>query len=309
MQTAFKSIVVFLLVIIGSNMAAQNSVGIYNMSSGSPEGGSSLVILENGKFVILYFGGAQIGYWKNTGNNTILFTPYKEESSFQVYGRKNNLLKNKIKIAFFGFENASTFISSHTSKPKTFKRVFNEDANCFAPLYTKVFDAYTKEIYFAVEQGLKDPEVVSFGTEGYNDFVAYYIPSPQIDSFVGVMKEDKLYIEENEGVVKRDLPSEGEDILFIRDLANSIDQVEDVKNFNPQYNSFQAELPSYYVFDESKGAYIDLDEYKEGMELDIEEYDYDDISILYEYKRCIPNIRKASNITIDEGSVFIERCE
>ena len=308
-KTVLNGLMCFLFIVTTTNMIAQDITGIYRMPSGNPEGGSTLVALENGKYIIFYFGGAQIGRWKNVGDHNVVFTPHQEESSFQVYGRKDSDLNNKIRIAFFGFENGPTLLGIDTSRKDSFKKVFNDDANCFGPLHVEVFDTNTKEIRFATQQELGGIETVAFDIKGYNDFIAYYVGSQSVDSFYAVFKENKLFFDENAGITQSDLPEEGEDIQYARELTNTIDHIEKVKYCNPQYHLFQDPIPSFYVFNEEKGAYLDPDSYQEDQELIPDEYDYDDMSIIYAYNRCSPNIVNIPRIEMDKGSVFIEKCD
>ncbi len=143
--------ILLLLTIFTFNMAnAQNNsiVGIYNLGSSSPEGGSHLLVFKDNSFAITYFGGIQTGKWEKKGENKYMFIPHTKETVFELYGRHNNLIANSTKIAFNGFENSQTFIQLRNNADEEYnmQQVFNNNANCFSYPYVHTFKTVAKSI-------------------------------------------------------------------------------------------------------------------------------------------------------------------
>ena len=80
-------------------------IGLYALSSSTPEGGAHMFVLENGTYAIAYFGGIRTGQWKKIKDDTFRFTPNTKQSEFELYGRYNRDLGDSLKIFFNGFEN------------------------------------------------------------------------------------------------------------------------------------------------------------------------------------------------------------
>ncbi|PKV49134.1 hypothetical protein ATE84_1151 [Aquimarina sp. MAR_2010_214] len=290
---------------------AQNKediVGLYSLGSHSPEGGSHLFVLENGKFVITYFGGVQVGQWKKERDHTFLFTPNVKTNQFELYGRHNKNIKDSLKISFMGFEESQNFVGLKKTKDDVhiMKQVFNEDANCFNYPYVEIFKKHTDIISFMTSNEEMKATIIDFDTKNFNDFIAYFFPSEnEAYPFYAKLKENKLYLDENEYSEKHPLPAEGEDIEFIRAIANK-NTSEDKIFCNPSYNKFEGNINDSYVFNKEKEAYIHPDYYTEGDEF--KEDTYDNLSIIYEYQACTNDLSKNIDFKIEDKPIFQVNC-
>ena len=84
---------------------AKSIVGQYSMSfnSGhSPEGGVTLALLENQKYVIVSFGTVLVGDWRIVKGQYLHLLPYRTEYPFYVFGRHDAELQDATKIRFEG---------------------------------------------------------------------------------------------------------------------------------------------------------------------------------------------------------------
>ena len=68
---------------------AESIVGEYSMSFGnySPEGGSSLALLDNQRYVIVGFGVVLVGDWRIVKGKYLHLIPHRTEYPFYVFGR------------------------------------------------------------------------------------------------------------------------------------------------------------------------------------------------------------------------------
>ncbi|WP_128755228.1 hypothetical protein [Aquimarina sediminis] len=293
---------------------AQNDmdvVGLYSLGSSSPEGGNHLFVLENGKFVITYFGGVQVGEWSLTSNTTILFTPDIKKNEFELYGRYNKNIGNTVRISFEGFEEASSFISLKKTKDDKhiMKKVFNENANCFNYPYVKNFRSTTETISFMVLKEEMETLIYDFNTKGFNDFIAFFCKNEdEAYPFYATFKHNRLYLDENGYSTKQQLPKEGEDIDFIRRVASKNASNKTIL-CNPSYHLFEGNINENHIFDKEKGAYINPQCYIEGDEfMDKEEF-FENMEIIYEYEALKISLSKYHEFRVDNTPIFITNCQ
>lgn len=311
-----NKILVILLILISNMANAQNNtriIGLYSLGSSSPEGGSHLFVLENGKYAITYFGGIQVGHWEFVNNEVCKFSPNVKEQEFELFGRHNKDLNDSVKVFFIGFEESQTFIHVGTAKGSALvmKRVFNADANCFSFPYTHVFKADGKRVsLMSKEYNQKSKPVVTFeNPEGYNDFVAYFFHHDNsVRPFLAKFNSDTLYFEDGVSSQKSPLDEEDEDIGFIKDFVNKETDVNQVY-FNPSYNMFEGDINESHVFNEQKGAFIDTLFYAEGAENVQSDEAFDNMSFIYSFERLKESTSKTVKIEIDENPLFWVVCD
>ncbi|WP_160112093.1 hypothetical protein [Aquimarina sp. AU58] len=309
-----KRILIFVIICMMNKSMAQNKeniVGLYALGSHSPEGGSHLFVLENGKFVITYFGGVQVGNWRIDRDQTFLFTPNTKKNEFELYGRYNKKAQNSLKISFMGFEESRSFVCLKKSKDDHYimKQVFNDDANCFGYPYVGTFKKDSDVISFmAINEGM-NTAIYDFNIKGLNDFIAcFFTRENEAYPFYVTLKDNKLYIDENEYSEKHPLPTEGEDIEFIRAIANK-NTSETVLLYNSSYNHFKEDINANHIFDKEKQAYIIPGLYKEGNENRIDDEAFFDMSIIYKYELCTGTFAKSVDYKIEDKPIFQVNCK
>ena len=315
-------ITIILMTTIANAQNNPNIAGTYSLGSHSPEGGSHLIVLENGIYAITYFGGIQSGKWELTEDAIYKFSPNIKESKFELFGRHNKDLKGNTKIFFTGFENSETFIQLRTSikeEEYTMQRVFNIDANCFDFPYVHTFKTDANSISLMFENyGDGRSKIITFNnSEGYNDFLANYIEVDRYEArpFYATFKEDSLYFEENNSSSRTPLDEDDEDIEFLKNMIEMV-MNRDTIYLNPSYNMFGGldseeeaqDIHEHHVFNEQKNAFVDTEYYIEGEEYMKSDESFDNMSIIYAYK-VLKEFSKASvKFEIDENSIFQVSC-
>ncbi len=299
-------------------MNAQNNptiVGIYSLGPSSPEGGSNLIVLENGKYAIIYFGGIQVGHWEFIDDKVCKFTPNIKEQEFELFGRHNKDLNDSTRISFMGFEENETFFSTgkkNENENIIMKRVFNPGANCFSYPYVHKFGAIENNILFmATAYNKKSSPVISFKNPvRYNDFVAFYFHKDENTSqpFFTTFKENKLFFNDGNYSQKSPLEENDEDIKFVIDFIHK-DKEKDKVYFNPFYNFFEGDINETYIFNEEKGAFIDTKYYAEGVEYSNPEAEYDNMSIIYSFDKLKDSTIEMVKYQADENSLFYVICD
>lgn len=290
--------------------AQDNIVGMYSLGGASPEGGSHLIVLENGKYAIMYFGGIQAGNWEHTQNNVYRFTPNPSKNQFELYGRHNKNLGEEIRVQFNGFENGETFIHLGAANDEvyTMKRVFNIGANGFSFPYVYTVKSKGDVISFMSKSYHQGGNTFATfkGAQEYNDFVANFFGEDHVSEsrpFTATFKEDRLYFEDDNGSPRSPLDEDDEEITEIMELiAQEMDR--EMVYFNPSYNRFGGDINEYHVFNEEKGAYIDEEYYDEGEEDIASEDSYDSMSIIYAFKVLKDRTTEPVEFIIDENPIF-----
>ncbi len=306
---------------------AQNNpdiVGLYNLGSSSPEGGSHLFVLGNGNYAITYFGGIQTGKWNVTEENVFKFSPTIGECKFELFGRHNKDLKGNTNIFFSGFENRETFIQLRTANEDKIimQRVFNVDANCFSPPYVYTFKTIANSILFmSLPYGDNDTKhsiIMIENPNGYNDFVANFIEINDYEAqpLTARFKDGKLFFEENHSTERIPLDEFGEDVEFIKQVID-MESNRDTIYLNPSYNIFgdldrektQRDIHDHYVFNEQKNAFIDPKYYVEGQEYTNSDKFYDDMSLIYPYSALNKFNKKSVKCILNEKPLFQVNCD
>ncbi len=320
-----KNSLLLIIIIMSSIANAQNSpniIGLYNLGSPSPEGGSHLFVLENGNYAIAYFGGVQTGKWKITEDNIFKFTPNIKESKFELFGRHNKGLNGNTKIYFSDFENSETFIQLRIVREEetTMQRVFNTDANCFSYPYVYTFKTIANSISFmSIQYGDTNNSIITFeNPHKYNDFVANFIEIDNFSAqpFFATFKDDKLYFEENDFTHRTPLDKDDEEIGFIKSIID-MESNRDTIYLNPLYNMFgqpdsdegKQNIHEHHVFNEQKNAFIDTEYYVEGEENTISDDSFENMSILYAYNTLKEYTKKSLKYKINEKSLFQVNCD
>ncbi len=278
-----------------SSAKGPDITGVYSLGASSPEGGSHLLVLEDGKYAITHFGGIQIGDWKHVEGAVFQFTPKRKESEFELFGRHNKDLDGRTKILFGGFENGETFVQVRAAEGEDclLQRVFNSDANCFSPPYVHTFETVAHSIAFmSTQHDSADRSVITIeNPDGYNDFVAGFVEVNDYEGqpFFAAFEDGGLRFDEGDTRMRSPLDQVGEDLEFIRQFIE-VESNRETIYMNPSYNPFGSlddEAPSdineHHVFDEQKNAYIDKEYYVEGAEHATSDESYDDMSIIYLY--------------------------
>lgn len=289
-------------------------------------GGSHLIVLENGTFAVVYFGGMKTGQWELIKDNVYRFTPIIKETKFEIYGRHNKDLKDSLKIFFNGFENSETFIRLENPKEKStvsdaMQRVFNLGANCFDYPYVHTFKTEANRLSFASkEYGKENSPIITFNNpEGYNDFVAIFNEQDDlVQPFIATYKADGLYFDEGDFALRSPLEESGEDLGIIRNLIEKVEIKSDALYLNPSYNRFgggdddlmgSQDIHERHMFNEQKNAFIDLERYTEGAEYSTSDYSYEDMSIIYSYKILKVYAMDHLKYKINEKALFIVNCD
>ncbi len=320
-----KTKLLIITIIIMTNITnAQNKndiSGTYSLGSTSPEGGSHLIVLENGYYAIMYFGGMQTGKWELTKDTIYRFSPTIKENTFEFLGRHNKDLKDHTKIFFNGFENSETFIQLRTSKEEEYsmQQVFNTDANCFSFPYVHTFNtkANTISLMFDSYGEGRCPIITFKNPEGYNDFVATFIEVEPSEArpFFASFKDDTLYFDDYDSQ-RTPLEEDDEEIEFIKNMIDK-ETNRDTIYLNPFYNMFggpdseeeDQDIHEHHVFNEQKNAFIDAEYYVEGEEHIKSDESFHNMSIIYAYKSLKEFSKESIKFKIDENPIFQVNCD
>lgn len=274
---------------------------------------SLLVINPDNTFLIIGYGTLIKGAVEIKGADVKLI-PYKPTCPFVLYGRtKQSRAKGNI-VKFNGFDLAETLINyeENNNLLKKMKRLFNEGANCWPPDILLDNLNTNQKFYFAIK-GRK--EVYEFeNNQGYNDFIALYLPQANED--------------ENENTdINFTLAKDGNGLIYREEAINKLQKDamsrEEIKKMNEMYDRTFPKSEHYYcnpVYNYFEENGIDLSRYK--MEMNGKEYyflnidnergvdnDYNNIAVIYEYKKIEPTVLVNKSYSIDAGTVFTFTCD
>ncbi|UOB18895.1 hypothetical protein [Abyssalbus ytuae] len=314
MKQKFLLVLVLFVKVSMGQINEQNITGQYSLGSSSPEGGSSLIIMEQGTYAIAYFGGIQVGKWKFLKDGRIEFAPFSKPI-FELYGRTNRELKKSAMVSFENFENGDVYAGFHQKDEPWIKlnRVFNEDANCFAYPYVYNLKRVPEQLIFMFKIYYPDKnEVRVFNNNaGYNDFIVInnshtYLHS--LKTMTAVFNEGMLTFEDGKTTVKRDLDENSEDMLFLKQYISQV--FNDVQKIyvNKSYNLFEGNLPAYYEYDKKNNIFIDTQAIPKANKGGESSMKYDDFSKIYEYKKLKEKV-STDNFETNNSSLFIETCD
>lgn len=309
----------FFLPFAALSQADNRVTGAYAMGNGDPQGGSHMYLMDNHKYVIAYFGGAQVGKWAISGDSIVLFTPDDDPDRFVLYGRHNKDLKDSLRIHFLGFYDDETFMSTGQGGNSLLRRVFNPEPNCFSYPYVASFARKPGDISFSFlpyrdnRPAAYVPTIYTFHhEEPQNDFIAYYRKEKLDDRpFVALIRAGGLVFNGERLVEKRPLDLKGEDLQLVTMLSNTVNNPLEMWT-NPWYNEYMQDIKddSNYEFNEAKGAYINKWNYKEGEEYRGEEQDaYNKMNIIYPYSKVLALTKQQHTFRIDATPLFFVTCK
>ncbi|MEO8773377.1 MAG: hypothetical protein ABI263_00595 [Gelidibacter sp.] len=175
-----KKLVVLMICCFSASSFSQNEeiIGSYYMSSGNPEGGTTLYIMPNNTFVVGYFGGLQKGTWEFK-EDAYHFT-YHKEPKIVLYGRHNPSLKDSVSVNMSVDSNGEFAVRFNPEENIPFTPIFNRDANCmdYPYIYKQKEVLHTLEVHlpdlrYYYEETLSDlSEIYRFKShKGFNEFI------------------------------------------------------------------------------------------------------------------------------------------
>lgn len=319
-----KRILLILLAFITFTSAAQTTadvVGKYDRSQhGDPQGFATLFVLENHKYAIIFFGGAQVGTWNIGKNNEIQFVPMVASQRFTIYGRHNPNLSDSTRISFMNFTDGENYVQfGKTISGKTLmKRVFNESPNCLSFPYVHKYNGNSSEISFVNKPYQENPaqqflqDVYTFkNNDNYNDFIAYYFKIKKSDRpFTVIAKKGGFFFSEDDFERKEPLPTKGEDAKMIESIA-ALDMNPAEVYFNPFYGEYDKDVKKdilNYTYNSAKEAYISPRNYTEGEEFTKLDDSFNDMDIIYLFKNIKTLSKVKKTYITDEVPIFNIKC-
>jgi hypothetical protein len=268
-----------------------------------------LIINPDNSFLIIGYGTLIKGSIEINGS-TVQLKPYVPEHPFVLYGRNKQKDLTGSTILFKHFEDAETLVSYEESKtnPKKMKRVFNVDANCIE--YPNVLSTPNSNLRFCFAINGSSKIYTFENKEDYNDFIVVYLKTP--NNFPGLnltLKEDGqtlLY----QGEALKKLPSEAVNKKTIDQLTGMYNRGQpESENYycNPAYNYFEqkgVDLSQYEKKQNDKEYYF----LNKSEEVDESEA-YDNVTIIYEYKKITPTVLTDLPYSVDNKPLFHFKCD
>jgi hypothetical protein len=296
-----------------------NITGQYNRSHrGDPQGASALFVLENHRYVITYFGGAQVGKWE-INNDLVTLTPFHYPHRYALFGRHNKKLGDSVRVFFSNFDEDETFIrlGAATHDKPVLKRVFNKSANCVPFPSVTTLKSNADSISLSAkpyvdsreDQATTQPVYTFINKEKYNDFVAYYFPQRKEERPMQArIKGNRLYFREDDYSEKGPF-RRGEDKEFAEQLSQG-DFNPDTVLYNPWYKQCGREVYDTfnYRYDAAKGAYINFLNYTEGEENTKDDESFNRTFIVYPFKNLREFSVQQQQFAIDEKPLFLAKC-
>lgn len=291
-------------------------VGYYQLRGGAH------YIKADHTFLIIGYATVIVGKWSLQKEGVVTFTPDYEKSSFTLYGRHNNNIKDSSKFMLSnGLTEEETFLRLGTlnDNAPNLKRVFKPGHHCIVYPYVYVTSSKSDTISFAShpyqEIGNKayKPEIYTFyNTEHYNDFIAFYHKDDfNNHPFSYLYKDEKLFYSETSYGEKQDLTTalkDGE----LDDLSNiefSPKEIYCAPGYKTYDNTTDEEtFRQNYKFNAQKNAFINVLNYKEGEEKK-PDFDYNNENILYRYTRIFNPGIVSKKISIEQTPIFEEHCK
>lgn len=301
--------------------------GVYSLGSSSPEGGSNLIVLDDGHYVVTYFGGIQAGKWQAIDDGRYEFVPLKRESSFALYGRHNKTLADSSRIFFAGFEATRTYFQFKTTgkDANELQAVFNKDANCFSFPYATTKVGIARELNFVhlpYNQKQTDQLVKSFkNLESYNDFAVYFtqVDANEARSFRATFTDNALSLSDGSTVNRIAMQINEEDFRFITGFIDSQSREKEAVYLNAAYNSLyssedfvmatKGQITNTHRFDQQRNAYIAKYLMPEELKNQNLEKDFDDMSVIYRYQALKTTDIPAIYFKLLESSIFTVLCD
>ncbi len=311
---------------IEDSLSANNKkiMGEYSLAFGhsSPEGGARLYILEDNKFAIGYFGGAQIGHWKIVKGQFLHLIPLRPKYPFAIYGRHNPNIKDSTKIVFkrFGRSPHSFIHLGKLDQVTHLTPVYNKDYNCSSYPSKTIVEGIHEEISLAYkiwygEEKSNELELFSFqNPKAYNDFVVYgYIDNYKLKPLRVIIDGDKLIFGKNEYTTRRPFEDDESESL-IKEISGAYNEFTTIsKYYNLGYKEFDEEtiLSEIYTYNSRDNTYISsyydckTEEGKDCYKAD----DYDNVKVVNKYD-VLQNISTSKKkYMIHDESLIYSVCE
>lgn len=230
------------------------------------------------------------------------------------------MIGDSTRIFFSNFDKGENFIALKSGgKPVPgLQRVFNTDANCVP--YPSVYKfpqladtVLVGSVYTNYEES-SDTEMYSFpNTERYNDFLLFYFkPDPEHRPFYAMLKNGRLYFEQDVFTEKRPLPDIGEDLKFITEISKmSGRDLPDTILMNPYYKDCQEDVLDTlnFRYDEGKNAFVNFPNYEEGEEYTQPQDYYNRCFILYPFRKLSRFAHARQIFDIIEVPLFHATCD
>jgi hypothetical protein len=288
---------------------------------GDPQGGATLFLMPDHRFVVVFFGGAAMGNWE-IKDSMVLFEPQVKQAGFNVYGKHNPKLGDSIRVFFDGFDTAGGAAIGFDASTKNVKQVFNDSPNCPEFPYIGKFAGRPAKIVLAarpVDQGGSiiagaDWQIYTCDNAArYNDFVARYETAhaqQQPQNFNAMIKNGQLYFEGKVANRKPLSDARGE-LKEIRQLLNtSLDPATIF--YNPYFKEAEPGVEKdtlNYRFDQQKAAYISFHNYVPGEENKSEkDGDFNGMNVVYPYHK-LPVMKSSGQVNLDAKPLFTAKCK
>ncbi|WP_201551778.1 hypothetical protein [Psychrobacter fjordensis] len=270
---------------------AESIVGEYSMSFGnpSPEGGSSLALLDNQRYVMVGFGVVLVGDWRIVKGKYLHLIPHRTEYPFYVFGRHNTELKDKTKIRFKGSGFSESTLIRYGE--------ISQDTPILMPILhiddQYPYDAKIPHIPRALSLAYNsdyennDDEAIDIYTfdndEELNDlYVLEFNKLARREVMKAIIGDDELTFDQGT-TTKRPLPrATSENAEFYKEISD-IKPFPKTLYYNLAGRSFDSrDIKQYnYTFDDNLKAYVaNIKCHEDCPAAD----DYDNTDIFYEYK-------------------------
>lgn len=302
----------------GIGQTVPDITGSYDRSQhGDPQGGAKLFVLKDHKYLLVFFGGVQIGTWNMDKDHVVEFKPTEPTQRFTLHGRHNKELKGGTRVCFMDFTTAETFMHhGNMDKDKTqMKRVFNTHLSCIKPYYIHRFEgslpqlSFTYKNYAHTEEDQKKEEIKDTYTfqnsDNYNDFVAFFYREERPKrSFTATAKDGKLYFSEDDAEQKQPLPDHGEDLEMINTIAG-LEVSPEEYYFNASYTLYEGNIKKdtkHYTYDVVNNIYINKIKPVKGYESE------DSFDVVYPFKAVKTVAVQKIPYTIDQVPLMMAKC-
>ena len=270
--------------------------------------GSAMIINPDNTFLIVAYGTVVKGTVEFQ-DTIVKLIPYKPKVPFVLYGRKNQSKVSRNTIMFQSFNEAQTLINydENNKSLQKMKHVFNLDANCID--YPNVLNNFNNnaKFYFAIKD---QKEVYEFeNNQGFNDFIVLYLPEKNKISALYFMlnKEKNAIMYDGKEISKEENLIKEADIKQIMGMYDRVFSESENYYCNPAYNFFEEKGIdlSQYKKEKYKDEYYFVNKYNDRGDKN----EYQNIGIIYEYKKVNPKILVDKTYSLDTNSVFNFNCK
>lgn len=283
---------------------ANNIVGEYSMSFNmghSPEGGPTLALLDNQRYVIASFGIVLVGDWRIVKGKYLHLLPYRTRYPFFVFGRQNTNLGNTTIMKFKGDGfSESTLIrySKIDQEVPTLTPILHVD-NQYP--YKAEVSNIPKAFSLAYNSDYKVDEAVEIYTfdnnQNFNDFsILEFNGLAHREAMKAIIGDNELTFEQG-NTKKRPLPEASTPNAQFYTEMSEIKPFPKTLYYNLAGRSFDSERidQDNYTFDNNLKAYVANTMCGKNCPA---EDDYDNTDIFYEYKSLEDVTRKLSRFKV-----------